>query len=156
MIRPGVLTPLGDARKWLDERKAEGETCPCCGQHAKLYKRIITSGIAWSLIGLYRHGAAERYVHKPTVLKGWGSASRDESTARYWGLLVEETTQREDGGRAGYWRLTVRGIAFVRDAGVVQKYALVYNGECLGLEGELIGIRDALGTKFDYDELMAR
>lgn len=156
MQRPGPLTPLGDARQWLDDRKEEGATCPCCGQHAKLYRRTITSGIAYALIGLYRGGAGNGFVHKPTVLRGWGSASRDESTARYWGLLVEETTHRPDGGRAGYWRLTLRGIAFVRDAGVVQKYSLVYNGECLGHEGSMIGIRDALGEKFDYAELMAR
>ena len=38
----------------------------------------------------------------------------------------------------------------------VQKYARIYNDCCLGLEGDLVGIRDALGTKFDYDELMGR
>ncbi len=37
----------------------------------------------------------------------------------------------------------------------VPRHALIYDGRLLRLEGELVGIRDCLGDKFDYDELMS-
>ncbi len=36
----------------------------------------------------------------------------------------------------------------------VKKFAVVFNGECKGHAGGFIGIRDALGDRFDYNELM--
>lgn len=30
----------------------------------------------------------------------------------------------------------------------------IYDGRCLSLTGDEVGIRDALGSRFNYDELM--
>lgn len=74
---------------------------------------------------------------------------------RHWGLIEEHVEKREDGGRAGVWRVTLTGEAFLlRHGASVPQYAVVYNDECLRLEGEQVTIRDALGSAFDYDELM--
>jgi hypothetical protein len=51
--------------------------------------------------------------------------------------------------------VTRLGARFVRGEIRIAKYARVYNGRCLGLEGEPVDIRDALGTQFNYSELMA-
>ncbi len=97
------------------------------------------------------------WMHKPTVLSGLGAAARDESLLRYWGLTEEERgLRRDDGGRAGFWRVTSLGSEFARGLTRVPKYALVYDSRCLGLDGaEFVDIREALGDRFDYDELMA-
>jgi hypothetical protein len=147
---------IEEARDWLAEHLHVGERCPVCEQHARIYHRKLNSGIAYALILLYRAGANGMWVHKPTVLKGEGASARDESIARYWGLLEEETeVKRDDGGRAGYWRLTPRGVAFVRGVEAIPAFARIYNGKCLGLEGAPRTIRECLGQRFDYEELMS-
>lgn len=149
-------TTLAGARSWVAGRLYDGVKCPCCDQHAQLYQRKLNSGIAHALILLYQAGAGHMWVHKPTVLKGKGASARDESIARYWGLLEEESTvKRDDGGRAGYWRLTARGVQFVRNVAAVPKYARIYNGHCRQLIGEPVTISQCLGSRFDYRELMA-
>lgn len=152
--RPNDNTPLGTARRWLRDRVDEGERCPCCTQLAKVYRRALNAGMARALIAMYRAGGTD-WIHKPTVLKGLGSAARDESILRYWGLLEEEKDRRPDGGRSGWWRVTDAGEEFVLGATTVPKHARIYDGRCLGLDPEsYISIKDALGNKFDYDALM--
>jgi hypothetical protein len=46
-------------------------------------------------------------------------------------------------------------MAFVLGESTVPKYAYVYDGRLLKLDGgEYVTIRDALGTKFHYRDLM--
>lgn len=158
--KPGALSLLKEAREYVETERTEGVTCPCCGQFAKVYRRTIHAAMARSAIDLWRREAYQS--EDGCMASGWthltraGNPGGDEAKLRYWNLLEEQDAVREDGGRAGYWRLTKRGVHFVRDALVVPKYALIYNGKCLGHEEPLIGIRDALGSKFNYEELMQR
>jgi hypothetical protein len=145
---------LEQARDWLRQRTDEGARCPCCTQFAKVYKRAINSGMARALVTMYRVGG-EDWLHKPTVLRGLGAAARDEALLRYWGLVEEEVAVRPDGGRTGWWRVTPKGGLFVLNVTTVQKYALVYDSRCLGLDGPQVSIVDALGTKFNLNDLMA-
>ena len=149
MTDPQFFT-LADAKAWLLEHVDDGAHCPCCTQLAKVYRRKINSSMARSLIILHRGGNDWQYV--PDVV---GSKSREESKLAYWGLLEEAAEKRDDGGRQGWWRVTVRGHMFARDELMVQKYARIYDGRCLGHVGSPVSIVDALGTKFDYRELMA-
>lgn len=162
--KPGPLSPLRDAVAFVQDQREEGVTCPCCGQFAKLYKRTIHAAMARSAIDLYQRGAYDlEPFADPKKPGGWthltraGNPGGDEAKLRYWRLLEEKPDAETSGGsHSGYWRLTQRGVHFVRDALVVPKYALIYNGDCLGHEEPLIGIRQALGRKFDYEELMSR
>jgi hypothetical protein len=150
--KPGPLEPLLEAKKWVQAERAEGVTCPCCDQFVKVYRRGLHKTMVGSLVQMYRsHG--QRWAH---LLRS-GSKGGDEAKLRYWGLLEEETSiNREDGGRAGYWRVTDRGVAFIRGAAIVPRYSLVFNAECIGHDGELIDIHKALGERFHYEELMNR
>jgi len=140
-------------KTWLRQRVVKGETCPCCGQFTKVYKRKINSGMARSLIRMYLAGGSEQlsFIHVPTAV---GSRSREEGKLRYWGLVEEELEKRPDGGRAGYWRVTPSGELFVKGLMTVYSHARIYDGRCLGLTGPQVSILDALGDKFDYAELM--
>ena len=146
-------TPLIGVKSWLRARVDKGETCPCCGQFAKVYRRKINSGMARSLIRMYLAGESEKlnYIHVPTAV---GSRSREEGKLRYWGLVEEELEKRPDGGRSGYWRVTPSGELFVKGLMTVYSHARIYDGRCLGLTGTQVNIMDALGDRFDYDELM--
>lgn len=150
MVKFAPNTTLHQLRTWLLGKAEEGAACPLCQQHVKIYKRKLNSGMARSLIMMYRAGGLD-YVHLPTTI---GSRSREEGKLRYWGLVEEEIARRPDGGRAGYWRVTRVGELFVKGETTVYSHARVYNGRCMGLFGEQVSIKDALGAKFSYDELM--
>lgn len=152
MVNFSPQTSLAQLRTWLLGKADEGTNCPLCHQHVQVYRRKINSGMARSLILMYRAGGLD-FIHLPTTI---GARSREEGKLAYWGLVEEEKAKRPDGGRAGYWRVTELGALFLTDQLTVPKYARVYNGRALSLDlSEKVSIRDALGTKFDYAELMA-
>lgn len=107
--------------------------------------------MARSLILMHQRGGSD-WLHIPTALP---ARSREEGKLRYWGLIEESPIEREDGGRAGWWRVTAAGTDFVLGRSTVQKYARIYDDRLLGLVGDWINIYDALGDKFNYDELMS-
>lgn len=144
-------TTLIQLKVWLRKKAEDGARCPVCDQNVKIYRRKLNSGMARSLIRMYRAGGLD-FIHLPTTV---GSRSREEGKLRYWGLVEEEQVLRPDGGRAGYWRVTPMGELFVLGKITVWSHARVYNGKCLGLNGNQITIKDALGSQFDYAELMA-
>lgn len=148
-FNPGMT--IAQAKAWLRTRLTEGAECPVCTQHVRVYKRKLNSGMARSLIAMYRVAGTD-WVHVPTQI---GARSREEGKLAYWGLVEEERERRPDGGRAGYWRVTAAGERFLKDWVKVPKYAYVFDGRVLGMEtNELVTIRDALGDKFDFEELM--
>lgn len=150
--RAGLVLTVGQARRWLRARLREGATCPVCDQHAQTYRRKITKPMVNALIAMARAGALTGWRHMPTVV---GAHRADEAKLAYWGLLEEERTLRDDGGRAGYWRITPRGEAFLKGDLSVPKYALVYNGQCVGHEGERVTAEDCLDHQFDLAQLLA-
>jgi hypothetical protein len=79
----------------------------------------------------------------------------DGAACPCWHLVAELDEPRDDGGRAGYWRVTELGVEFLRGTLRVPKYARVYDGRRLGFAGELVGVADCLGEPFRLDELMA-
>lgn len=143
---------LGEARAELRQLVRDGERCPCCDQFAKVYRRKLNSGMARSLIAMWRT-AGTSWVHVPTALD---ARSREEGKLRYWGLVVESDEERDDGGRAGWWQVTDLGAQFVLGQLRVPQYAHVYDGRCLGLHGDPVMIRDCLTDRFSYEELMGR
>lgn len=146
---------LAEARAELRELVDDGARCPCCTQFAKVYRRKITSTMARLLIRLWIEAGRE-WAHMPTVTSraSTSASSGDPAKLRYWGLLEEADVERDDGGRAGWWRITDDGEAYVRAALRVRKYARVYDGRCLGHDGDLVDIVDALGDRFNYRDLM--
>lgn len=144
-------TPLNIAQAWLREHLDEGAPCPCCTQLARRYKRTITSSSARSLITVWRtvgHGTG----HWPTILNHGGA---DEAKMVHWGLIDEAQVERDDGGRAGYWRITDLGARWVRGEVTVPKFIHLYDGRLLGRPfGMPWSITQALGKRFDLQALL--
>jgi len=155
---------IAEAKQELRDGWHEGLECPVCTQFVKIYKRKITSSMAYTLILMYRYFKKHRYeewVHMNDYLnsiEGLPGAIRntgDNAKLRYWGLLEEKPEVRNDGSkRAGYWRITELGKKFVEGEVTVQSHTKIFNSKTYGLIGETIGIKDALSNKFSYDELM--
>ena len=161
---PDDTTPLGEVRDWLRDRVDAGATCPCCTQFAKVYRRTLPAATARVMVALHRadppdHGAGPYHYLPPILdtLHGTAAHGGYGTLGQHWGLLHPMPGERADGSnRVGWWRLTTLGTAYVRDAVTVPRYAHLYNGRCLRLSGPPWSIRQALGTRFNYAELMAQ
>lgn len=156
-----MTVPLPDiasiftARWWVKDKLYDGVTCPCCGQFAKAYRRKISAPMAKVLIEMHR-ASRRLYGYEWIYLPSLRSAGQDEALLRHWGLIEPKKGLREDGARQqGYWRITTAGRTFVAGETQVRKYARVFNGKLIGYEGRNVSITDALGTKFNYADLMA-
>jgi hypothetical protein len=150
---------LGEARDILRGLVKEGHDCPLCTQFAKVYRRSFPAASARILILLYREGGRFDYVYLPDLLPKVGANTASQGgygvQSVHWGLIERQPGTRDDGSdRVGWWRLTEDGRHFVEGRITVPKYVKLYNGRCLGVEGNPISIQQALGKKFRYDELM--
>lgn len=155
---------LQETKQYLREHWDEGAECPACTQFVKIYRRKITSSMAYALILLYQYFESnpdQEYVHMNDYLNSieglpFPVKSGDNAKLRYWDLLEEKPEQREDGSnRAGFWKLTELGRQFVQGEATVKSHVKVFNSKRYGeLLGEEITIREALGNKFNYNELM--
>ena len=147
---------LAQARDVLRTLIGEGESCPCCSQFAKVYKRRITSPMARALLEFRKATPDGSFAHLPTILQesNCATAHGDFAKLRYWGVIEEELAKRPDGGRSGWWRITAFGEDFIAGRVSVPKYAHIYDGRCLGIDGDQVMFSDALGVTFHYNELM--
>ena len=132
-----------------------GERCPTCRQRVQLYRRTLYHVPARMLIVIYNIDPYE-YVYIPPLCLTYKLPGGDATMGHHWRLLEAQPGERPDGSnRVGWWRLNEDGRGFVTNQIDVEKYAFVYNQECLALGGPAWSIRDALGTRFNYEELMA-
>ncbi len=160
---PSMSNMLYEARVWVSANALTGVICPCCNQVAKIYKRKLNRAMAYSLICLYRllsEADEEGWLDVPGLLAKHGLVavlrSREYQKLRYWGLVEAKGEKREDGGKAGKYRITETGRLFVIGNLALPRYVLLYNGGVIKVDAtEKITIREALGDRFNYDELMA-
>jgi hypothetical protein len=139
-------TTIENARKYMSDHFEEGTKCPCCGQFVKKYKRKLNSGMARTLIQIYRH-YQDQYVHvKNMLLSRQYKNSHDWTLLRHWGIL---SVHPEEDGK---WKITQMGMSFLKGA-PTHSHIYMYNNKFLGFEGSTT-ISDALGEPFDLTELM--
>ena len=151
------MLTIQEAKTHLRENFDKGTGCPCCGQFVKRYRRSIYGTMARMLIAFYRlkHPG---FMHVNDVIRLTGLADYrcgDWAKLVYWGLIEEKSKgKNEDKRTSGYWRITDRGKEFVEGALTVPKYIYLYNQKYMGNDGPEVHIRDCIGKKFSYEELM--
>ena len=162
-MKTNALTTLEEAKAWLRSHFKKGATCPCCGQFVKLYKRSLNSSMAVALLLIHKHymrNPGDGFIHVPSYLSSCVSTATvrggDWAKLQYWGLIESDKEKREDGSkRSGYWKITPSGTAFVLGDIRVAKYVYLYNSKPTGMQcHEDVSIYEALGKKFNYQELM--
>ena len=145
---------LEDAKKHLRTNFEKGVECPCCGQNVKEYRRNIHNVMARMLIRLY-HLSLTDYVHVKNFMID-STGSNDYSKLRFWGLIQEMPKDEADTEKrtSGCWKITSKGKSFVEEIIPVQKYVHIYDNMVQRFSGPYVTIRQALTTKFNYEELM--
>jgi len=140
----------------------QGVTCPCCDQLAKLYSRKFNRNMAVCLIEMYRlvrmEPAHVRVLTDSKLFKD-NMHGGNFATSRYWGVIeqLDREPEEEDIKRtSGTWRLTNSGLEFIMGRLRLPRHIFTYNGTYLGSSGEddMIDVSNALGSPFNYSELM--
>lgn len=144
----GPKTPLQDAIDFVDTRAEAGVECPCCQQFVKIYRRKLHREMATFLIRLVtRYQLTRGWTHARELdAVGTRKSSTDASYLVHWGLLERQ-------GR-GEYKPTYEGIEFAMNRLRVSKYVHLRNNKPEAFSGPLISVVDALGSPFDYQELM--
>jgi len=145
---------LEDARRHVREGLDKGVTCPCCGQLAKRYRRWIHAEVAIFLIKLVKaYRKDPRYYHAKELIDAKGKHSTDASYTQHWGLVTKANAEA-DGRKGGFYKPTQRGIDFVLGRIAVPAHAVIYDNRVEEWATNNVSIRDSLGKKFKYEELM--
>ncbi len=155
---------LSEARERVEAFRAKGIVCPCCNQLAKEYRRKLNCGMVLSLIHIWRQTRRKNPEDGWLHISQFGAYSKngvisnitnmEYNKLRFWGLLKSRGDDGTNTPSAGFWKITPRGERFLKGQLTCQKYIILYDNEFVGFDGDRITIRDALGSKFDFDELM--
>jgi hypothetical protein len=156
-VPPGLDATLREAVEYtISLAENGGGDCPCCQQRVQVYKRTLASSSAYGLITMYRHHGRE-FGHAPSTAD---LARLGGELARLGmrGLLEEKPELRDDGGRAGWWRVSELGESFVLGRCRVPKHIYVYAGQQIDYPNgsiETTSIEEACGKRFNYREMMS-
>lgn len=155
------MESIKEAKEYLRKNWEKGVKCPCCGQMVKLYKRRITSAMAYGLILICRGVKPNQSIHLLkyfTDKKVSASVVSNIPLFQHWGLLIKDRSEKEDGNPdCGVYIITQKAFDFVQGKINLPKYVRLYNKilvKSIEANDGYINIHDALGNKFNYDELM--
>lgn len=141
------------AKAWLEQRLHKGVKCPCCNQFTKMYHRPMNGNMIRALLNLYRAGGEDafKFAHWPPIDPSKGDAAK----LVHWGFIEEENRVREDGGRAGYWRVTEKGEDFLKGRIKVPSHIYHFDSKFYGFDDTVfVTVHDAWGEPFDLRKLM--
>ena len=149
------METVDKAKEYLRENWEEGIDCPCCGQLVKKYPRKLTTSMAVGLISLYRLSGFSTstpiHIKKVDMVNGGEFAQ-----LRRWGLISEVRNDDNHKRTSGLWLITQKGVDFVNQRLEVPMYCDTYDGKTLGFSEETTTIKQALGNRFNYAEMMGR
>lgn len=141
---------------FINKLKAGDKTdCPCCGRHAQMYRRSLHHTAAKKLVQLYRLGGDSQYVHTSQLVDTGETSIGDFSKAKYWRLIAEAQVTDERKKTSGLWKLTEKGIAFVKCQVTIPRTVLVFDDRTYGFSEDHVTIEQCLsGGGFNYRDLM--
>lgn len=148
---------IKEAKEFLRANFEKGVDCPCCNQFVKLYKRKLNSGMAKTLIRIYKEsGDGEKWIPVKEFLRQKKYHNgHDWTLLKYWDLLIEkpkdENTQTKN---SGFWKITEKGKSFVENKINLPDRVFIYNNRVLGFSDKEVNIKHCLGAKFNYNEIL--
>ena len=153
-MEPTVLETMRD--HWKVAIEGDGGDCPCCERWGKVYRRGLNASMARALMWLvHQEDRGDSWIHVPSSAPSWMLRSQQLPTLHLWGLVEGFSSGDSKLQSSGLWKPTQLGVAFANNRATVQKYVYVYNNMVRDTDGDQIFIGDALGSKYNYEEIMA-
>jgi len=157
MIRLEDIKTLEEAKQFIAENFYVGTPCPCCGQQVKQYEYKLYDSSASALIRLYNltlfKGEGEFHVRDFAEATQLYTRASHFAELRFWGLIEKGEKTSKNTPSAGFWRITEKGKQFVRNEITVKSSIKMFNNQFQGFSGDLISIKECLGTKFNYADI---
>lgn len=151
------LGSLAEARSWLASQiQDKGADCPCCGKWARIYGRHLNSAMARGLIWLTQRSGPEREWVDIQQGPSWLLRTKQLPTTRHWGLIEQKINDDSTKRDSGIWRPTLKGVEFVHGRWRIQSPAMIFDTRTIGYGDRSLTIVEALGIKFNYEELMKK
>lgn len=141
---------IDETRDWLWVRIEDGAVCPVCEQFAKIYYRKINSTMTLALRTLYRFTQGGNFT-QASKLPG---DTHEMSQFLWWEMVEDEKRIREDGWRAGYYRIAKKGVDWLHERISVPEFARIYDARLLELMGDPYWLADAVKNPFNFRKLM--
>jgi len=129
-------TSLASAKHKVFSNLHTGSVCPCCEQYAKRYIKV------------------EGWIDLPETAPRFVIKSNEIGKLQHWGLVEQRPSEDTSQKTSGIWRPTEKGIDFARRKIQVSSHVFLYNNIVRDWSDEMVGIDKALGSKFNYSELM--
>jgi len=135
------------------------EKCPVCNRLMKVYKRNIHAEMIIWLIELCKlteevgsdwHTTVE-IIKCSQHLKAGGT---NGTLLVHWGLIEKIPEENRAGGPAGRYRITEKGFDFLYRKGTVPERVHFFCDKVIGYSEEHVSVKQALGKRFNYQELM--
>jgi len=140
-------------RKVLTERKAF--KCPCCDRLVKVYRRKLNSEMARTFLQLYKaYVKFPRYYSTRELKPHDNKAASDIIYLVHWELIEKSDGVNSSLAPAGMYRPTEKGLRFAHRLERVPSHVHLLNNKVVGWSQDTIDIKEALGSKFNYAELM--
>lgn len=128
--------------------------CPCCGRYAQVYKRHINCTIARQLIMLHKK-ADRNYLHASLLIPSGQTGQGDLTKAKYFKLIEAMPEESEVKKSSGFWRLTEKGLGFIKGEILIPEYVLIFDDNVIGVSETHIDIKQSLASGgFNYSDLM--
>lgn len=156
-------TTLAEARA-LAYKAAEhkqGTSCPLCTGHMQVYKRRLNARMARTVIYLELwdrarpgswHHVQNRFGSEKIL---GGGPPGDHGKLPWWGLIEKANDDvNHDGPGNGLYRITAAGRLFALGKTTALAWCIEYKSTVLEWSSESVTIEEALGTEFNYRELM--
>lgn len=147
----GITLAQARAELFAELDAGNGTLCPCCDKHAQIYRWNLYKSAVSMLDRMHRMAGLEFIESKEAKT---GRSYSHCSQLKFWGLVENEKTRRPDGGRSGWWCVTEKGQAFLRNQVQVPKYAFVYDNEVLRFDETILVRVTDIVVDFDWRQHM--
>jgi len=139
---------------WKDLREGKTVDCPCCGRYSHFNKFKITQNMIDMMAKcLQLQEAMETgFVHHTRFLTG---ETRGFYNLKRFNMIEQQARDKNVGHASGLWRVTVKGKAFLLGEVSVPKYALVFDDEVMGFDGDLMDVHQCYEQHFNYFEVVS-
>ena len=156
------METIAEAKEYLRVNWVKGVFCPCCNQRVQKYPININSSLAAALIALHRLTTENEnlFYHVAEITKTANlksSCAKNFSILKHWELIVEKPKNEivdSHKRTSGFWSITDLGKDFASGKVTVKSHCWLYNKRCWGFLGEDVLIKQCLGEKFNWEELM--
>ena len=146
---------IKEGKAFLRSNFKKGSSCPCCGQFVKLYSRKLNNSQVRGLINLYNLDlkATNEFFHVRTITSDV-NLTGDFAKLVYWKMIEEKSNEDSTKKNSGYWKITELGRRFLRNEIKVPSHILLFDSKFQGYGEKSTDVKQALGEKFNYEELM--